>query len=526
MSNQLKALIKVELCNLYGFNQFRHLKDKKEKSKKRAMMLVWLIVIAVACLYMGNLAYGLAMIGMPDLIPAYLIVFASMIILFFGIFKAGSVIFSKNGYDILCAMPLKKEHIVISRFMRMYVENLGLTCVVVIPGIFVYILMTTPGVFFYLMCAVCLLFVPFIPVTIATVIGALVTAISSRMKHKQIVGAVLSILSCLAIFWFSSHMSKMEEEITVDQIKNLSRVVYDLLQKVYAPAVWMGDAMLQKNMFPLLSCMVVSGAVFFLMVYLIGKNFTRVIGRLHGTFAKHEYKITAMKHNGLLSALIKKEAKRYFSSSIYLTNTIIGMVMGVVASVALFFPDLGKSMAEFPVSVELVNLFPFIAGAIFTMLPTTAASVSLEGKNWWITQTLPLRTKDVFNAKVLLNLILICPFYVVSVVLQIIALKPDLLQLLGIIVIPVCVAVFNVIFGLTLNLKFPKFNWENEVVIVKQSAPTVLASLLSVLVAVAGIVLTFIIPFGLGAVVACTLYLLCAFLLCKSNNKIDLQKLG
>ena len=77
-----------------------------------------------------------------------------------------------------------------------------------------------------------------------------------------------------------------------------------------------------------------------------------------------------------------------------------------------------------------------------------------------------------------------------------------------------------------MNLKFPKFNWENEVVIVKQSAPTVLASILSMLVAVVGIILTFVVPFGLGAVVACTLYLLGALLLCKSNNKTDLQKLG
>ena len=160
----------------------------------------------------------------------------------------------------------------------------------------------------------------------------------------------------------------------------------------------------------------------------------------------------------------------------FLFSPSFPMVMGVVASAALFFPDLEKSLAEFPVLIEPVKVFPFIVGAIFTMLPTTAASVSLEGKNWWITQTLPLRTKDVFNAKVLLNLILICPFYVVSVVLQIIALKPDAIQLIGIIVIPVCVAVFNVIFGLTLNLKFPKFNWENEVVIVKQSSPTVFAS--------------------------------------------------
>lgn len=526
MSNQLKALIKVELCNLYGWNVFRHLKDKKEKNKKRTMFLVWMIVIAVACLYMGTLAFGLSMLGMPELIPAYLILFATMIILFFGIFKAGSVIFAKNGYDILCAMPIKKSHIIISRFVRMYVENLGLTCVVVLPGIVVFIWMTSPGILFYLLSVVCILFVPFIPVTIATLIGALITAISSRMKHKQLVGAALSIASCLAIFWFSSKMSEMEGEVSVEQLKDLSQTVYGLFEKIYAPAVWMGDAILQRRILPLLICMIVSVSVFLLMVFFIGQNFTKIFSRLFGTFAKHEYKITEMKHSSVLSALVKKEAKRYFSSSIYLTNTIMGMVMGVVASVALFFPDLEKVMASFPGTIEIVDVFPFLVGALFSMLPTTAASISLEGKNWWIVQTLPLRTKDVLNAKVMLNLMLICPFYVVSVIIQTIALQPNISQLFGIIIIPVCVVVFNVVFGLTLNLKFPSFNWENEVVVVKQSAPTVISSLLSVIVAILGIVLVFVIPFGLGAVVACLLYLGGTAFLCKSNNKTDLQKLG
>ena len=86
MPKQLKTLIKLELCNLYGWNVFRFTRDKKEKRKKQALMLTWAVVILLMLFYVGGLSYGLIFLGMGRIVPAYLIFICSIVIFFFGIF--------------------------------------------------------------------------------------------------------------------------------------------------------------------------------------------------------------------------------------------------------------------------------------------------------------------------------------------------------------------------------------------------------------------------------------------------------
>ncbi len=121
-------------------------------------------------------------------------------------FKAGSVIFQKNFYEILCSLPVSQTAIVISRFLSMYVGNVLLAFAVMIPGMAVYAYFMQPGFSFYLLAIIGTLFIPLLPMTIATLFGALITAISSRMKHKSLVGAGLSVLLVLAILFASSQL--------------------------------------------------------------------------------------------------------------------------------------------------------------------------------------------------------------------------------------------------------------------------------------------------------------------------------
>ena len=137
---QLKALIKIQLVNLYGRNVYRNLKDPKEKKKKFWLGVAYavvIIVIIVMMFYVGAMSFGYVSIGLADILPAYLIMIASLVIFMFSIFKAGDVIFQKNSYDILSSLPIRNSAIVISRFVRMYVENLLLTLGVMLPAMVV-----------------------------------------------------------------------------------------------------------------------------------------------------------------------------------------------------------------------------------------------------------------------------------------------------------------------------------------------------------------------------------------------------
>ena len=198
MGKQIYNLTKLQLKNIYGINVFRFTKNQKEKRQKMAMGMVIAFLIVFAACYMGGMAYGYIYLGLSKLLPAYLIMLSSIIILFFSIFKAGSVIFQKNAYDILASLPITQSAIVISRFIRMYVENMLLTFIVMLPPMVVYGVMIKPEFSFYIIGLIVTLFIPLLPITISVFIGAVITAIASRMKRKSLVSAILSIVFCNA----------------------------------------------------------------------------------------------------------------------------------------------------------------------------------------------------------------------------------------------------------------------------------------------------------------------------------------
>lgn len=165
------------------------------------------------------------------------------------------------------------------------------------------------------------------------------------------------------------------------------------------------------------------------------------------------------------------------SSSIYVANTIIGPIMGCVLSGALLVNGTEMIQNFLPVPFDVNRAVPFVIAGVFSMMTTTAASVSMEGKNWWIVKCLPLSMKEILDAKILMNLLLFLPFYLLSELLLFFSLKPDAQELLWLVRVPAVIILFACVYGITVNLHFPVLEWENEVRIVKQSASAVLGGM-------------------------------------------------
>ena len=134
MLRQSKLVAALELKNLFGLNTLRHTKDRSVKNRAVLLGIAWVLVILMVAGYVGGLAYGLVILGLERILGAYLVMIASLIILMFGMFKAGDMIFHRSGYDILSSLPLKQEAIVIGRFVRMYVEDFLMALMALLPG--------------------------------------------------------------------------------------------------------------------------------------------------------------------------------------------------------------------------------------------------------------------------------------------------------------------------------------------------------------------------------------------------------
>ena len=529
---QFEALTKLQLVNLYGMNVYRNLKDPKEKKKKFWLGVAYAFVIIVMMSYVGGLTFGYVHIGLADILPAYLIMIASLVILLFSIFKAGDIIFQKNSYDILSSLPVKTSAIVISRFVRMYVENLLLTLVVMLPAIVVFGVLVKPAWSFYVIGLIAAAFIPLLPITISVFAGALILAVSSRAKHKNLVSILLSVVLIVAIMLGSMQLSTMEETMDIEALQNMLHIVLDLISSIYPPAVWLGQAMLTGNFLMCIVCVGAGVFVFAIVMWLVSANYKWISTGLYSTSAKHDYRMENLEKTHMLGALYKRELKRYFASSVYVTNTIVSPLMGMLFAVAMFFigpEQLDRVAAEFyaesGMMLQIRNMLPMMLAMTFCMMPITAVSISMEGKQWWIVKTLPIRAKDLLDSKLLMNFSVTGPFYLLSVILVSIGQKVNFMEFVWIFFVPLAAMLFSCVFGQTVNLKMAVFDWENEVSIVKQSASAFVGGIVPFLVMIPitfGVMLVPIQYKNLSMLLFCLLVGMVTVILYRKNSKVDL----
>ena len=102
-------------------------------------------------------------------------------------------------------------------------------------------------------------------------------------------------------------------------------------------------------------------------------------------------------------------------------------------------------------------------------------SVSLEGKNIWIAQSLPVDLWQVLRAKLSVQLLLtIVPLIVCEICFAFVMPSHGIETILGLIV-PIVFAIFLTLFGLFLGLQMPNLSWTNELAPIKQSLSVVIS---------------------------------------------------
>ena len=491
MLKQVLTLSKVQLRNLFGINEMRYTKDKKKKATFALLAAAYLLLILMVVGYIGGMSYAFHILEMGEIVPMYLYTILSLVMLVLSFFKAGSVLFSMKSYDIMVSLPVTKSAILISRFVTMYVTNLLFAFLVMLPGLAVHIWFSKPGLSFYLISIPVILFAPLLPLTISSILGALIKGISSRMKRKNLVEILLTMLLVVVIFVSGFGMGEQAENIDMEAVKELLSMVTVELGGIFPPALWYHNA-LSGNLLQLLLLLFLPALIFFTFVWILSKKFQEICTGLNATYAKNNYKLNSLKSEHVLVALFKKEQKLYFSSSLYVINTIIGYLLALL--LAGFVGIMGvEALAEFLEAVAFVPLLrqmlPFILSLPLCMTGASTCSISMEGKTFWQLQVLPVKAATVYTAKLLWNLVLAAPFYVVSVVLLILGGKPDVLTALHYILLPLVYLVFTIVLGLAANLRFPVLNWDNEARVVKQSAAVLVSMLVSIITVLAPAVL-------------------------------------
>lgn len=473
------SLVSIYFRNLFGIDKLKYERDNS-KRVKAVVFTVFMSFIAVM-VFVQMFSYIIlgSMYGdgkYEDLVAAIVYIFVTFFVFILFFPRVKSVVFDFKDYDMVMALPISKTQVVMSRYLIMYLTSIFFTSFVTLPLCIVRFIRHGFSVLGLVSDVVVYLCTPLLSLTLAIILGTIVAIISSYFKKGNTINLVLNIvffiavmLACTKLTSFSSE-EQLEEAIVTPMTK--------LCEVLWIPNIYAGT--FSENVIDLLIFAAISIIPFILIAMITGCFFKSLHTRISTTKTNSNYKVTKdkTKQSNVIVALYKKEMARYFGSTIYVINTMCGLILMTMFAIALVaVPD--KNLKDIISIGDNTNLLDLYVPLVFTMFVlmsnTTGSSISLEGYQLWILKSLPIRAKDIFISKILVNLTIDIPAIIVSVVFYGIKIKGDIALISLGLIIPMIAALLSAVFGIFANLKYPKFDWTSDVQVVKQSASSMIS---------------------------------------------------
>ena len=461
-----KALLKKQFRELLTFYF-----PKAKAGKKRGAGAVagFVILFLFVVLSLGASFYASADMLAAAMLPLgmdwlYFALFGSLSVflgVFGGVFSTYSGLYLAKDNDLLLSLPIPPRRILMVRMIAIYAAGFVYSAVCWLPVVLRYQLSAPGGL--SLLFSLLLSFVnALLVLVLSCLLGWVVAAVSSRLRRKNLMTVALSLAFLAVYFLVTSRMNRL-----------LSGTVRAKLWPLYQLGLGASGKVL-----PMLCWCCLVFALFLLTYALLSRSYLRLATADRGV-KKAVYRAGQSKTSGMEAALLRKELRRFLMSPMYMMNSGIGLLMILIAAVALAVKagtvreTLELFFASAPDSVKA--LLPAIGlmavCALSSMVTITAPSVSLEGKGLWVLQSLPVPARAALRAKERLHLLLCLPPALICCLVMVAALRLEALSS----VLMLLVAALNVWvmadLGLMMNLLKPNLSWTSEMVPIKQSLP-------------------------------------------------------
>ena len=491
-------------------NILKYEKDAKKRRRAEGSIVGSIILHAIIAAVLILLTVGMGNFGMIQGVPAICALLISVLELIFGILRTGDYLFSKKDYEIITALPFSIRDQVSGRFIAMYIHNLPSTFVFSMAMMAGYGYFANPAFYVYIIWIILTFFIPLIPTVIASVIGVLSAGLSSGSKHKSVLQSVFIFIFTIVFIFAGQILGRLFD--TSEKINAALTTISNAGETAggaYLPVRWFSDAIIKTDPLSIILLIVVSAALFEVVFFIISKFYRRINSRM--LTVKTEGRTYKMKKGGLkkrsvVRTIAYKEFRHFIGSSVYLTNTGIGSLIALILSVLVLVVDINWIfnfiVRGAPVQVDvLIPVVPMILFFFIGMAPTTVVSWSLEGKNFWILQSLPVSRKDICRGKMLFNLYVQVPFMVIGCICFGIALHVPFYIILLFLLCGIILCLYSTVFGMFCNLKHANMEWEKEVDVVKRGSAVMFYILPNLFITMAVIAICLFVGFYNGSIV-------------------------
>jgi len=475
----LKALMKKQLLELHkGF----FVNTKKGTTRSGAgtvgqIILYVLLMVVVLGGAFSALATALCEplhgAGMDWLYFALISLIALLIGVFSGAFTTYTVVYQAKDNDLLLSMPIPVRYVLIARLFSVYLMGLMFTALTEIPAIVVYALTIRPGVGVIVTAALQMLCVSVGVMVLSCVLGWVVAKISARLKNRNIVKVLASLI--FLIGYYVVYFRAMNNfQALIAQASRWGETV-----DKGNPLYFLGVAALEPKMLGLLAIIVAAAMV--LCLRIMARSFLTLAVSSNSAARRKVKREAETRVSSVTASLLRKEFGRFTASANYMLNCGLGTLLLPAAGIFVFLKReqlaeaLGMAFSQKPDCAAVI--LPAGIAMLMSMNDMASASISLEGKNIWIPQSLPVRPWQVLRAKLSVQIIMTLPMALICAALCAAALQLSAVQFAEVLVLTAINSVLFALADLTLNLKMPNLSWTNELYPIKQSGCVAIALL-------------------------------------------------
>lgn len=468
----LAALIKKQLFEI-NRSFFVNAKTGKKRSQAASVTLIVLYAILMVFIIGGMftvLAIGICKpltdAGMGWMYFAMFRIIAIAMGVFGSVFNTYAGLYLAKDNDLLLSLPIPVGKLLISRLLGVYIMGFMFSEVVMIPAIIVYVFVAPFGFLTAVGLLTTFLTVPMEVLALSCIFGWVTAKISVKLKNRSFITVIISLVAFAAYYFLYFQANRL---ITM-LIENIGAVGNAVLKYAY-PLYVIGSSG-TGNITSVLSVVLMTAGICAIVYIVLARSFIKIATSSGTTAGIKEKKGSGMREASPFGALLGKEFRRFAASPAYILNCGLGTVF--LAAAAIFVAVKGGTIAEITAeNFPGINILPALAATavclLATMNDTAAASVSLEGKNIWVLQSLPVDCRQVLRAKLFVQVILTAPPAAICAAAAGIFMRLGVLETLLVLLSAESFVFLSAYFGLYMNLRHPNLTWQNEVTPIKQS---------------------------------------------------------
>lgn len=474
MSNGI-LLLRTLLLSTSQHNLYRHSSDKKKRRRVVASAIGYVLLYAMLVAYCIMMCVGYGMLGVIDAVPVLCALSVSVLAFVFTLFKTNGYLFGFREYDMLMSLPFEVRTVAACKFLYMYIKSVPWYLSISVAMMIGYGYFARPVVVVYPVWLVLSFVLPVIPMLASAFVGFIIARISAGSRKTSIVQTLLTFIFIIFMFSLRFIIEGLFRNNQVEQTLQMAVETTNNAANVYLPARWFADAIQRGNVVAALLLLGVSALLFSGIFAVVGRSYRNINSALRSHAAARRFRMGAQRQRSVVVSIAYKEFKRLTGSVVYMTNAAMGEVLAVLLGIITLVVGFNNMVAAVtqgaPIDPAILQpAIPFIVYFFVGMVATTVCSPSLEGKNYWIVQSLPIEKRVLYQGKMLFNLCLSVPFAVFSTLCLCVSAQVPVLDAVLYVAQILALCAFSTAWGCVCGVRHMRLDWENEVEVVKQGA--------------------------------------------------------